>query len=82
LKTELRRPQDVERGARDLLKMGCNAVIIKGGHILSDEKDTSVELKATLAYALDYLLTNEECPVEGDERLCDGDKGVWLRTSR
>jgi hydroxymethylpyrimidine kinase/phosphomethylpyrimidine kinase len=82
LKRKLNTPEDVERGAQDLIKMGCKGVLIKGGHTLTDEKDTSSELKATITYAQDYLLTSEDLPQEGDQRLCDGASGVWLRTKR
>lgn len=89
LKREFKTPQDIEEAARDLLKMGCKAVLIKGGHTLiesskasSDQAETSVEVQSTIKYAQDYLLTAETPPKEGDERLCDGCRGVWLRTPR
>jgi len=87
LRRELTSPADVVMGARDLLQMGCRSVLIKGGHTLtegtqSDDRDTPKEVQATLKYAQDYLLTAEESPSEADERLCDGCRGVWLRTQR
>lgn len=86
---ELKTPEDIEKGAKELLAMGCKAVLIKGGHMLSETstktgevEDSSAEVKATLEYAQDFLLTSETPPAEGDERLCDGCRGVWLRTIR
>jgi hydroxymethylpyrimidine kinase/phosphomethylpyrimidine kinase len=84
---ELKTPEDVEKGAKDLLAMGCKAVLIKGGHALTEssssgEATASAEVKATLDYAQDYLLSSEMPPGEGNERLCDGSHGVWLRTNR
>lgn len=80
LQRELKTPEDVENGAKDLLAMGCKGVLIKGGHTLTDKKDVSADLKATLAYAQDYLLTSDS--LEGEERLCDSLTGVWIRTMR
>jgi len=88
LKRELKTPGDVENGARDLLMLGCKAVLLKGGHTLieskasSSEEEVPAEIQATLKYSQDYLLTAEEPPAEEDERLCDGCRGVWLRTPR
>ena len=88
LKRELKTPQDVEEGARELLKLGCKAVLIKGGHTLiesktlSDPAAPSKQVQSTLRYAQDYLLTAETPPDEADERICDGCRGVWLRTPR
>lgn len=88
LNRDLKTPQDVEDGARDLLKMGCKAVLIKGGHTLvetksfSDQGRASGEVQATLDYAQDYLIAAESSPKKGDERLCDGCRGVWLRSPR
>lgn len=82
LKRKLNTPEDVERGAQDLIKMGCKGVLIKGGHTLIDEKDASSDLKATITYAQDYLLTSDDLPKESDQRLCDSASGVWLRTKR
>jgi len=75
-------PQDVEEGAKQLLAMGVKAVLIKGGHSLSESKEVphifDPDINATLGYAQDYFLSS--VPAVGDERLCDG--GVWLRTDR
>lgn len=79
---KLKTPEDVQKGAQDILAMGCKGVLIKGGHTLIDEKDATSELKTTITYAQDYLLTNEELPKEEDRRLCDSASGVWLRTKR
>ncbi|KAL3940951.1 MAG: hypothetical protein SGBAC_004604 [Bacillariaceae sp.] len=79
---KLKTPEDVQKGAQDLLAMGCKGVLIKGGHTLIDENDATSELKATITYAQDYLLTNEELPKEEDRRLCDSASGIWLRTKR
>ena len=49
---------------------------------MTEERDTVDELKPTLAYAQDYLLTTDKVSEEGEERLCDGATGVWLRTMR
>lgn len=84
---ELRSPEDVEAGARELLDMGVKAVLIKGGHSLAESKvDAEVELSsdanATVGYAQDYFLSSDAPLKEGEERLCDGCRGVWLRTDR
>jgi hydroxymethylpyrimidine kinase/phosphomethylpyrimidine kinase len=84
---KLKTPEDIEEGAKDLLAMGCKAVLIKGGHTLTEssssgEATASAEVKATLDYAQDYLLSSEMPPREGAERLCDGSHGIWLRTNR
>lgn len=94
LKRELKTPDDIEAGAKELLKTGCGAVLIKGGHTLvessstklasenSDNNEASSEIQSTLKFAQDYLLTAETPPRESDERVCDGCRGVWLRTPR
>jgi hydroxymethylpyrimidine kinase/phosphomethylpyrimidine kinase/thiamine-phosphate diphosphorylase len=83
---KLSTPQDIEEGAKEILKMGCKSVLIKGGHTLTERLPTaesvSSEVKATLMYAQDFLLSSETPRGEGDERLCDGPRGVWLRTTR
>lgn len=83
---DLKTPGDIEKGAEDLLAMGCKSVLIKGGHSLTEsttvESPASSEVKATLEYAQDYLLSSETPPAKGDERLCDGSTGVWIRTNR
>eukprot|EP00977_Amphora_coffeiformis_P027589 scaffold34622_cov162-Amphora_coffeaeformis.AAC.7 len=58
---------DVEQGARDLLKMGATAVLIKGGHTQEDSP-----------YAQDFFLSSADLRME--PRNCDG--GVWLRSLR
>ena len=65
--------QDVEDGAKELLTLGCKAVLIKGGH--------SLAMDAQKGYADDYLVSIEE-PLNGEERLCDGKEGVWMRSRR
>ena len=83
---ELKTPRDIEQGAKELLSKGCKSVLIKGGHTLmessSGDAKASAEVEATLNFAQDYLLSNEDPPAAGDERLCDGSSGVWLRTVR
>lgn len=73
-------------GARDLLEMGVKAVLIKGGHMLDEcnENDPmSPDVNATKGYAQDYFLSKEDLgSPEELPRLCDGTKGLWLRTSR
>jgi len=75
--------KDVQKGAQDLLAMGCKGVLIKGGHTLIDKNDDddTAESNVTITYAQDYLLTSEEIPKE-DRRLCDTASGIWLRTKR
>ena len=89
---------DIEEGAKELLKMGCRSVLIKGGHTLIEEpssssssdsaSDTSEEVLSTLEYAQDYLLSNDPAPADGDERICDisasstKTNGVWMRSIR
>ncbi len=88
LQRELKTPDDIESGAKDLLDMGCQAVLIKGGHTLIESKtsteggESTAEVLSTLKYAQDYLLTAEIPPATSCERLCDGCRGVWLRTPR
>jgi hydroxymethylpyrimidine kinase/phosphomethylpyrimidine kinase len=88
LKRKLNSPEDIESGARELLQMGCHAVLIKGGHTLTegnaprDEEDVPADIQATLKYAQDFLLTAEDSPADFAERLCDGCRGIWLRTPR
>jgi hydroxymethylpyrimidine/phosphomethylpyrimidine kinase len=79
---ELHTPEDVEQGARDLLAMGVESVLIKGGHTLDgDSKDShAADMNATRGYAQDYFLSS--VPHTGEERLCDGARGVWLCTAR
>ena len=88
LHRELKTPQDIETGAKELLEMGCKAVLIKGGHTLTEtSSDTNLgtvskEVESTLQYAQDYLLSSDLQPKDGDERLCDSFDGVWLRSTR
>ena len=98
LRQKLKTPKDIEDGARELLKMGCASVLVKGGHTLLEEssstsllsKSTSSpsEVQSTLEYAQDYLLSSDPAPVAGGERLCDSSaastktSGVWMRSIR
>ena len=83
-------PEDVEAGAREILAMGPKAVLIKGGHSLAENSDgTTQQTKDVVSadYAQDYLLTNDDMslvgkPVKDKARLCDGSRGVWLRSVR
>lgn len=79
---KLSSPGDVEQGARDLLAMGVRSVLIKGGHSLAETRLDPVApaVNATLGYAQDYFLSSE--PASEEPRLCDGDRGVWIRTDR
>jgi hydroxymethylpyrimidine kinase/phosphomethylpyrimidine kinase len=90
---KLMTPKDIEKGAEELLhSLGCKAVLIKGGHTLVEtqksadaEKEdiASKEVQATLSYAQDYLLSSENVAKNDDDvRLCDGNRGVWMRTRR
>lgn len=83
---ELNSPEDVEAGAKELLQMGVKAVLIKGGHSLAESKSATPlrpDLNATVGYAQDYFLSSEPpLDKDGDERLCDGCRGVWLRADR
>jgi hydroxymethylpyrimidine kinase/phosphomethylpyrimidine kinase/thiamine-phosphate diphosphorylase len=60
---------DVEDAARTLITMGAKSVLIKGGH--ADD----------VSFSQDYFLTTGKI-VEGEARICDGERGVWLRSSR
>ena len=84
LDRKLMTPGDIEEGARELLKMGCRSVLIKGGHTLMEESSgsqssicneesssPSKEVESTLEYAQDYLLSSDPAPIDGKERLCD-----------
>ncbi|OEU20712.1 phosphomethylpyrimidine kinase, partial [Fragilariopsis cylindrus CCMP1102] len=44
LRRKLKSPSDVEIGARELLKLGCRSVLIKGGHTLLEESSSSSDL--------------------------------------
>lgn len=83
LQRKLTTPEDVEQGARDLLNMGVKSVLIKGGHTLQEgnEDSNSYTVNSTLGFAQDYFLSSIP-RTDGDERLCDGARGVWLCTSR
>ena len=66
---ELRSPLDVERAASDILSMGCEAVLLKGGHTLSsDPSKLEGDKNSTAGYAQDYFL--------------DASGGTWLRSGR
>ena len=81
---------DIEQGARDIINMEAKAVLIKGGHSLTESinninaKDTTITTTKTTAYAQDYFLSSTEYPTpsKDEERLCDGSRGVWLRSHR
>lgn len=83
-------PAEVEAGARDLLKLKCRSVLIKGGHTLLESSSSSSttiakvssEVQGTLEFAQDFLLSAEPSASPGEERLCDASRGVWLRTPR
>ncbi len=52
-----------------------------------DDDDDEIEnlsdgLKNTLGYAQDYFLSSEGPLTPGEERICDGSRGVWLRSDR
>ena len=82
-----------------LKKLACRSVLIKGGHTLIEtqnggdplaaESSSSVdpvatnEIKSTLEYAQDFLLSSSTFgdPV-GEERICDPSQGVWISTRR
>lgn len=89
-------PEDVEVGAREILGMGPKGVLIKGGHSLLEEQGKENRPSSSLSadddnvsvgYAQDYLLLSNEMseegkPVKDRPRLCDGSRGVWLRSDR
>jgi hydroxymethylpyrimidine kinase/phosphomethylpyrimidine kinase len=87
---KLRTLEDVEVGAREILAMGPKAVLIKGGHALSEERGKEGEWPdedSVSAGSRDYLLISNEMaevgkPVQDRQRLCDGSRGVWLRGDR
>ena len=68
--------------------MGATSVLIKGGHSLdeslnqNDSTTLSEELNDTLGFAQDYFLSSEDPLTPGEERVCDGSRGVWLRANR
>jgi hydroxymethylpyrimidine kinase/phosphomethylpyrimidine kinase/thiamine-phosphate diphosphorylase len=75
--------QEVEQGARDLIAMGVPAVLVKGGHTFSDDTSSNGDDETALSsssYAQDYFLSSEDASEE--PRLCDGNRGVWLRSPR
>jgi len=83
----LNSPSDVEKGAQDILKMGVKAVLIKGGHTLLESKDEISDrivppgVNETVGYAQDYFVSSGDDSNE-KERICDGSRGVWLRSNR
>ena len=82
LDRKLESPEAIEQGARDLLDMGVKSVLIKGGHTVADDLKGPIrpDVNATLGYAQDYFLSS--IPPEGEDRLCDGVRGIWLRSDR
>lgn len=86
LQRKLKTPEDVKQGARDLLKMGVKSVLIKGGHSLAEGNDavdssSAADVNGTLGYAQDYFVSSIPRS-DGEERLCDGARGVWLCSTR
>ncbi|KAL9188736.1 hypothetical protein ACHAXT_007114 [Thalassiosira profunda] len=89
---KLQSPADVEEGAKEILAMGPGSVLIKGGHSLLEEQGVEAPAAAgednvSVGYAQDYLLLSKEMcegskPVKDRPRLCDGSRGVWLRSDR
>ena len=88
LQRKLITSNDVEEGARELLKLGCRSVLIKGGHFMQESPLASSEVRNTREYAEDYLLSSDPAPEAGKERVCDASaestktKGVWMRSIR
>jgi hydroxymethylpyrimidine kinase/phosphomethylpyrimidine kinase len=80
LKRKLQTPQDVEQGAKDLLAMGVKSVLIKGGHSLEETME-STDVNGASGFAQDYFLSSIQ-RTDGEERLCDGARGVWLCSNR
>ncbi len=84
----LNTPEDIEQGAREIINMGTKSVLIKGGHSLAERQDeedidlSSTDVNATIGYAQDYFLSSDGPLTEGEERICDGCRGVWLRSKR
>ena len=85
LQRKLKSPEDVEQGAKDLLAMGVKSVLIKGGHCLEEERNEdraeNTDVNGTAGFAQDYFLSSIP-RTGGEERLCDGSRGVWLCSNR
>jgi hydroxymethylpyrimidine kinase / phosphomethylpyrimidine kinase / thiamine-phosphate diphosphorylase len=75
----------MEQAARDLVQLGCRAVLLKGGHAAPEQDSNNA-----IEYAMDYLLV---APSTGSDangappprpRLCDvtNPRGVWLQLPR
>lgn len=79
LNRKLTTPQNVEEGARELLNMGVKSVLIKGGHSLDEGNEDGGD---SSGFAQDYFLSSIPREDGGEERLCDGTRGVWLCTNR
>jgi hydroxymethylpyrimidine/phosphomethylpyrimidine kinase len=63
---------DIERGAKEILDMGVKSVLIKGGHVFSEDI-SSVSKRTDDKYAQDYFLSQEPpLDKDGKERICDG----------
>eukprot|EP01082_Thalassiosira_pseudonana_P004543 g4236.t1 g4236 contig15:616483-618315(+) len=90
-------PSDVKEGAAEILAMGAKAVLIKGGHSLmetqrvvdekEDGRDATNKDDVSAGYAQDYLIMSLESseegkPVKDRPRLCDGSRGIWIRSER
>eukprot|EP00569_Conticribra_weissflogii_P006999 CAMPEP_0171337412 /NCGR_PEP_ID=MMETSP0878-20121228/6672_1 /TAXON_ID=67004 /ORGANISM="Thalassiosira weissflogii, Strain CCMP1336" /LENGTH=638 /DNA_ID=CAMNT_0011839031 /DNA_START=1 /DNA_END=1917 /DNA_ORIENTATION=- len=88
-------PDDIETGAREILRMGPKAVLIKGGHSFVEEQgkvgdgdfDGGNHVDVSEGFAQDYLLMSREFaeegkPVKDRPRLCDGSRGVWICNDR
>mmetsp|Transcript_26839 Transcript_26839/g.40621 ORF Transcript_26839/g.40621 Transcript_26839/m.40621 type:complete len:592 (-) Transcript_26839:36-1811(-) len=86
---KLETPEDVEQGAREILAMGVKSVLIKGGHSLLERDSGEIEtspthskdINATLGFAQDFFLSSAPSH-DGEPRLCDGNRGVWIRNDR
>ena len=67
--------KQIEQAARDLLQLGVKSVLIKGGHVETQQGK----------WAQDYFLSaasQEADTVPTELRLCDGVCGVWIRSPR
>ncbi|GMI42650.1 hypothetical protein TrCOL_g2886 [Triparma columacea] len=74
---------NAERAARDILDMGCKAVLIKGGHMEEGPRTSNGEGRNdTVGVAMDLYLEGGDV---GSGRLCDsvgGVRGVWIKGPR
>ena len=82
LRRKITNAAEVEQAAKDLLALGVPAVLIKGGHIATDGHHRKRQ------FAQDFFLSSSSSVesstttrTAAEPRLCDGTRGLWLRST-